>query len=138
MRKKVRGGARVALLLVGSFVAPNVESKAATGGVTYPLWLGDYTDALHIKTAARTESTSLGIGYPGDTLRSGCWATRGDAISGTSSLGVKFTNNQNWASARDLRTNVKGYSSVVYIIWNGSMPSGFYLQADDVCDWPTS
>ncbi|MDR1448321.1 MAG: hypothetical protein LBI63_05145 [Candidatus Ancillula sp.] len=74
---------------------------------------GDYTAALHIKARARLNATSLGIGYPGHTWRSDCAALNGDAVEFPPPNAGRTTNV--WLSARDLTTNVKGYSSAAYM-----------------------
>jgi hypothetical protein len=74
---------------------------------------GDYTDALHIKIRGRLNSTSLGIGYPGDTWRSDCLALNGDSVE------LPYPNqgtiSSAWLSARDLKTSIKGYSAEAYM-----------------------
>ncbi|MDR1448326.1 MAG: hypothetical protein LBI63_05170 [Candidatus Ancillula sp.] len=73
---------------------------------------GDYKDALHIKIRGRLNSTSLGIGYPGHNWRSDCVALDGDSVIVPNN--GRPTNM--WLSARDIKTQIKGYSSAAYML----------------------
>jgi hypothetical protein len=104
---------------------------------------GDYTDALHIKIRGRINSTSLGIGYPGDTWRSDCLALDGDSVDMPEpNVGMKTTS---WLSARDLKSNIKGYSSIAYMfkfppnVISINFDYRYPQQHGDICDshnWP--
>jgi hypothetical protein len=84
---------------------------------------------LHIKTKGRLNATSLGIGYRGDGARADCYALAGDAVNGSTAYSTY------WVSARNLRTQVKGYSAIGYTYFPGlsKVPAGFNREAKDTC-----
>jgi hypothetical protein len=128
------------------FVLPVMFALVLTlGAVSVPAGAvvtitGDYvaSSGLYIKTKGRLNATNLGIGYPGQGAKADCYAMNGDWVSRTYSNGVVSASI--WASAKDLDTNVKGYSSVVWTTFpdliSSFPPSGFVMKSGDTCWFP--
>ncbi|MDR1448353.1 MAG: hypothetical protein LBI63_05305 [Candidatus Ancillula sp.] len=112
---------------------------AIASASTYPdIRVGDYQDALHIKTSGRLAATSVGIGYVGHGWKSSCAATAGDVLQ---MPGQTFKTGW-WLKSVDKKTGVKGYSSVTYMVPAGTdqvlVPNGYGLVPSDTCpaDFP--
>jgi hypothetical protein len=114
----------IAVLSVISLLLPlsvaNADSKNGIDDISR----GDYLPkaGLHIKTTANTGAVSLGIGYPGHKWRADCRADGGTSVNG----------NKKWFRARDIKTNVKGYSALFYMDWQYK-PTFLYVSTSNTC-----
>jgi hypothetical protein len=135
-KTKGRGRMLIALpAMLGLVLSLGLFAVPANG---VPTITGNYvpSDGLHIKTKGRLNATSIGIGYPpGKGARTDCYAKSGDWVTRKYSWGS--ISSSIWASARDLDTQVKGYSSVVWTTFPDTLtsntPSGFVKESKDTC-----
>lgn len=95
------------MLLLAAILPFNSTSYADSKNGVDDIFRGDYTPniGLHIRKTANTSATSLGVAYPGDKWRADCIAARGTSVNG----------NSYWFRNRDIKTNIKGYSSAEYM-----------------------